>query len=98
MLGIDGKVLGQPPKRKILTVVLQNWEKSAAKHFIEKPISLKFVDLSKIFCPRLSEETYFHLLLCPDPHEIDIFDTFSYFKGLIHSSNSYFGEGVARKT
>ena len=30
------------------------------KHSIEKPILPNFVNLSTIFCPRLSEKTYFH--------------------------------------
>ena len=30
------------------------------KHFIEKSILPNFVNLSTIFCPRLSEKTYFH--------------------------------------
>ena len=37
-----------------LTVVQQNCEKSIVKHSIEKPILLKSVDLSKLFCPSFS--------------------------------------------
>ena len=58
MLGIDGKVHRGLPKRQILTAVLQNWEKLAVKYFIEKPMLRNFVDLSAIFCPRLSEKLY----------------------------------------
>ena len=58
MLGIDGKVHRRLPKRQILTAVLQNWEKPAVKYFIEKPMLRNFVDLSAIFCPRLSEKLY----------------------------------------
>ena len=61
MLGIDGKVLGQPPKKQTLTVVLQNLGKSAAKHSNEKPMLLNFLNLSTIFSPMLPEERYFHL-------------------------------------
>ena len=32
---------------------------SYGKHSIEKPFLLNFVNLSTIFCPRLSEETDF---------------------------------------
>ena len=39
MLGTDGKVLNQPHKRQILTVVLQNCQKSTIKHFIQKPVT-----------------------------------------------------------
>ena len=52
MLGIDGKVLRRLTKRQILTVVLQNCEKSAAKHLIEKPV-LNGVGLSTMFRPSL---------------------------------------------
>ena len=44
MLGIDGKVLSHPPKKQIVAVVLRN---------LGKPLLLNFMDLSKIFCPRL---------------------------------------------
>ena len=45
-----GKVPSRPPEKQILTVVLNNYEKSAIKHSIEKPMLLNFVDLSTIFC------------------------------------------------
>ena len=32
----------------------------AVKHSIAKPISLNFVKLSSIFCPRLFAEAHFH--------------------------------------
>ena len=51
--GNDGKVISRPPKRHILTVLLQNCKTSAVKRFIEKPMLLDFVDLSSIFCPKL---------------------------------------------
>ena len=38
-----------------------NHENSAKKHSIEKHILLNFLNLSTMFCPRLSEETHFHL-------------------------------------
>ena len=53
MLGIDGKLLSQPAETQILTVVLQNLEKSAVKYFIEKSMSLNRLDLSTIFYARL---------------------------------------------
>ena len=40
MFGIDGEVLSRPLKRQILTVVLHNIKKSAAKHSMEKPTLL----------------------------------------------------------
>ena len=60
MVGIDGKVLSRLPKSQILTDVLQNYQKSAVKHFIEKPKLHNFVDLSTIFCPKLFEKTCPH--------------------------------------
>ena len=53
MLGTDGKVHSWPPKSQTLTAVLQNCEKSAVTHFIEKPKLLNFMDFSTIVCPRL---------------------------------------------
>ena len=52
--------------RQILTLELENCEKPAVKHSIEKPILLNFVTLSKILCPTLSEEIHFHFHLDPD--------------------------------
>ena len=37
--------------------MLENWEKLASKHSIERPILLTFVNLSTIFCPRLHVKT-----------------------------------------
>ena len=51
--GNDGKVISRPPKRRILTVLLQNCKTSAVKRFIEEPMLPDFVDLSSIFCPKL---------------------------------------------
>ena len=67
-----------------------NCEKLAVKQFIEKPMSLNFVDLSTIFCPSLFKETDLSLTQ-PRPYGIYIFDTFQYLKRLTHSSNSVFG-------
>ena len=39
---------------------LQNRQKSAVTHPIEKPILINFMNLSTILCPRLSEETHSH--------------------------------------
>ena len=50
-----------------MTLVLKNYKKSSVKHSIEKTILLDFGNLSRIFFPRLFEETYFHLTLDPDP-------------------------------
>lgn len=41
---IDQEVLNRSPNRKILTGV-QNYEESAVKQFIEKPMLIDFVDL-----------------------------------------------------
>ena len=41
-----------PPKRQSLTVVLQNWKKSAVKVSMEKPVLLHSVNLQTIFFPR----------------------------------------------
>ena len=46
MLGTDSKVPSRPPTSQNFTPVLQNCEKSAVKHSIEKPMLLNFVDLS----------------------------------------------------
>ena len=58
MLGIDGKVLMRPPKRQIFLAVLQNCKKTAVKHYLEKRFLRNFMDLSKIICSQLCEETY----------------------------------------
>ena len=47
MLGIEGKVLKRSTKKQIWTVVLQNCEKSAIKHSIERLIFYNDV-LSKV--------------------------------------------------
>ena len=47
-------------KKQILTFGRENRKKPAVKHSIEQPILFNFVNLSRIVCPRLSEETYFH--------------------------------------
>ena len=52
-LGNDGKVISRPPKRQILTVLLQNCKTPAVKRFIEEHMLPDFVDLSTIFCPKL---------------------------------------------
>ena len=53
MLWIDEKSPASPPEGQILTIVLENCENSAVKHFKETPILLNFVDLSTKFCPWL---------------------------------------------
>ena len=55
------KVFKLPPKKQVLTVVLQNCEKSGVKHSIKKPMLLNLLDLLTIFCPSMPEETNFHL-------------------------------------
>ena len=60
MLGFDGKYPAVHPKAKIWRILVKNCTKSAATHSIEKPVLVNFVNLSPIFCPRLSEETDFH--------------------------------------
>ena len=44
---------------KTLTVEVENCKKYAIKHFIGKSISLNFKNLTRIFCLRLSEETFY---------------------------------------
>ena len=44
------------PNSKILTVVLENWKKSAA------PNLLDFINLSTIFCPWLPEKKHIFIL------------------------------------
>ena len=61
MLRIGGKVFSRQPKNQILTFVLRKPKTLAVKHSIEKTMLLNLLDLSTIFSPRLSEETYFHL-------------------------------------
>ena len=43
----------RPPNRKMLSAVIENWNKTALKHSIEKPILLSFLILSTLFCGRL---------------------------------------------
>ena len=50
-----------------MTLVLENYKKSAVKYSIEKTTLPDFGNLSGIFFPRLFEETHFHLTLDPDP-------------------------------
>ena len=54
------KVFKLPHKKQVLTVVLQNCEKSGVKHSIEKAILLNLLDLPTIFCPSMPKETNFH--------------------------------------
>ena len=54
MLGFDAT------KSQMLTFFGKNFQKSAVRHSIEKPVLLNFVNLSSTFRPRLSEETDFH--------------------------------------
>ena len=53
MLEIDGKALSRPPKRQILTDMLQNYKISAVKYSIGKPMLFSFINLSTTFCSRL---------------------------------------------
>ena len=53
MLEIDGKALSRPPKRQILTDMLQNYKISAVKYSIGKPMLFNFMNLSAAFCSRL---------------------------------------------
>lgn len=47
------------PKAKFRRVLVKNFEKSAVKHFIEKPILHNFKNFPTIFCPGLFEKTHF---------------------------------------
>ena len=53
MLGIDDQFPAIQTKAKFCCFLVKNCKKSAVKHSIEKPILLKFVNLSPSFCPRL---------------------------------------------
>ena len=53
----------------MLTVLLENCEKSAGKHDIEKPILLYFWNVPTKICLELSEESHFHYRLVPDTIE-----------------------------
>ena len=54
MFGIDVEVLSRPPKKQILTVVLQNFEKSAVFQFV-------YYNLSKVVNSSISVDiTYKH--------------------------------------
>ena len=65
MCGFDGEVLSRPPKRQILTVVLQKCEISAVKHFIEKPVLLNFMDFPMILSMKLNLQPKLqHLHFC----------------------------------
>ena len=44
-------------KKQILIFGPENRKKAAVKRSIEQPILFNFVNLSRIVCPRLSEET-----------------------------------------
>ena len=59
MLGTNGKVLTWPPKTKILTFAQQNFEESATKRFIDKPMLLNFMNLSTLFRPSLYNINFF---------------------------------------
>ena len=71
------------PKKQILKVVLENFEKSAVKHSIEKPIILNFL-LSKIVWG-----SSIPFLTRRKPLGICVFCRFYYFKSLIQSLNWY---------
>ena len=49
---LGGRLASGSPKKQSLTFVLENHEKSAVKHSIEKHILLNFVNLSTFFCAR----------------------------------------------
>ena len=76
MVKIDRKVLSRPAKKKILTVLLHNFKKSAVTHSIEKPMLLNFVDLSTIFCPRLQEIHCFYK--CPKYNKLSPPERFTF--------------------
>ena len=69
---IDSKYQAWSPNQKILKVVLENSEKSAVKHSIQKPILLNFLNLSTIFSPRLKIESqvqsYQNIFMCFTNH------------------------------
>ena len=67
MLGFHDEYPAVHPKTKFSRVLVKNSKKSTVKHSIEKPIFLNLVNLSRTFCPRLSEERNFHFYLGPGP-------------------------------
>ena len=62
MLGIDRKIFNRPPKRQVFTVVLQSFQKSAVKYYIEKSMLPGFREfVYKIFSKVAVKEFYFFL-------------------------------------
>ena len=51
------------PKAKFRCVLVKFFEKSAVKHFIEKPILHNFLNWSTTFCPRSYDEIFFTIVL-----------------------------------
>ena len=51
------------PKAKFRRVLVKNFEKSAVKHFIEKPILHNFLNWSTTFCLRSYNEIFFTIVL-----------------------------------
>ena len=51
------------PKAKFRRVLVKNFEKSAVKHFIEKPILHNFLNWSTTFCPISYNEIFFTIVL-----------------------------------
>ena len=87
MLGIEKKGLIRLCKGQILAVVLQECQKLAVNNSMEKPVVLRFVDFSTIFCPRLFKETYFYLQFSPNPTELIFFiQTYSLLKLIFKES------------
>ena len=75
MLGFDGEF--SEFSTQILTFLVKNRKISAVKHFIEKPISLNFVNLSTTFVQdcRYFSKTLFTLLM-QSFQKISLFNNF----------------------
>ena len=62
MFVIDRKVFNRPPKRQGFTVVLQSFQKSAAKYSIEKSMLLEFRGfVYNVFYKVVVKKLYFFL-------------------------------------
>ena len=66
MLGVNGEYPAAHLKVNFCCSLAKNCKKSAVKHSIDKPILLKFINLSPTPSPRLSEGTYLHPQLSSD--------------------------------
>ena len=66
------QVISLPHKTKTLTTALKKCIKSTSKLFTTKYFSRKLKNLSRIFCPELSEETLARFFLALYPVELTV--------------------------